>query len=316
MNFPTHISSSSANDQEKIRTRGPSTSSIETNYHDSPESMFSSPWNRQPSTIFTAPFSDESPITPCLRPVSFQAPAQQPLPSQVPAQQQISLEVPAQQQVLAQQQVPAQRISHSSSLTWLSERTREYDRYLVTHGSLKRKYRNAANVPWTFNEWISHRQAMIEADLKSHERRIAFEKKRIEGAPATHAITPAFGGKVFNDGRSGVLALESIWTPVPAAALAERYGGTVWPTKEESVFEGDDRMKTNFGRCLPIVRDWTPEVRAVNFKLIPALPTHDFDQVSKPPTMEDVYAPIDEIDEEMVPTLLNKDVLDALDDDV
>lgn len=41
---------------------------------------------------------------------------------------------------------------------------------------------------------------------------------------------------------------------------------------------------------------------------------YPLDKVQCIPTMEDVYAPVDEIDEEFIPDLLNTDVLEALEE--
>jgi hypothetical protein len=43
------------------------------------------------------------------------------------------------------------------------------------------------------------------------------------------------------------------------------------------------------------------------------LPAFEFDEVRKIPTLEDILLPVDEIDEDKVPQLLNAEILDAID---
>lgn len=151
-----------------------------------------------------------------------------------------------------------------------------------------------------------------------------------------HKITPLlppFGGKAFNDNCSAVMAQETIWCP-ESPARKDRWGARQWPGKKEMVYEGDERAYSengNFRRFLPLVRDWKPfllqdgnddgtgNVQATTssaaFEKVPRLCAFEFDRLWRPPTMEDMMTPTEEIFFEDGARLLIQEVLEALDDD-
>jgi hypothetical protein len=76
-------------------------------------------------------------------------------------------------------------------------------------------------------------------------------------------------------------------------------------------WEGDDRAKTKVGRFLPLPREEGPPGLA--WSQMQVVEQYPLDQVARIPTMEDIYLPVDEIDDEVKYDLINKDLEDAID---
>ncbi|KAF2732047.1 hypothetical protein EJ04DRAFT_514173 [Polyplosphaeria fusca] len=75
-------------------------------------------------------------------------------------------------------------------------------------------------------------------------------------------------------------------------------------------WEGDDRAKTGVGRFPPIPR----EVGApgIQWNQLQAVEQYELDKTCLVPDMEDIYLPVDEIDDEVKYDLINKDLEDAI----
>jgi hypothetical protein len=83
-----------------------------------------------------------------------------------------------------------------------------------------------------------------------------------------------------------------------------------WPCLAELKWEGDDRAKTGVGRFPPLPREQGPI--GLPWNQLQAVEPYPLDQIARIPTMEDVYLPVDEIDDEVKYDLLNKDLEDAM----
>jgi hypothetical protein len=178
-------------------------------------------------------------------------------------------------------------------------------------------------VPRTFEAYMAHRSEMVLA-----ERQAALE--RAKRAQAMEGLTiakimPAFGGKKFGSpdnrlqnpsNRGAVLAMETIWCPDPDVSWQAR---APWPSYSEARWEGDSRVATESGRFLR----WHPLPRLPvgwpgwkqDYKENPMVEIYPFDRVWAVPTMEDLYLPVDEVeDSKVVASLLNKNLLDRVED--
>lgn len=174
-------------------------------------------------------------------------------------------------------------------------------------------------VPHNFNEWLEHRKGCA-MDRKRREERKLEEKQAASRrdprlpppGPRVKIVPFAMGGKVFNDGRSMVLAMPTIWnhwyTPT------EEHPQALWPCAEEMKWEGDERKTSKFRRFPALPR--YPGNETVAFKHRYILPMLPFDEVWKLPTAESVAAatettPAEEMQE--MEELLGKGLLDAID---
>ncbi len=205
-------------------------------------------------------------------------------------------------------------MSHTSSKTWLSDESKERDRFLPIWNALRRTYQPKALVPWEFAEWLRHREAVTRAERKQLSRHLEKhdEKARLERLNVP-PLQKAFGGKVFKGNRSAILAQETMWCQ--EWYVPERWGGTLWPGVQERRFEGEQRASSGYSRYPCLVRDWQHGNTSLHFECVKLLSWFDLDKVRTIPSLEDVYLPVDEISEDAIPELLNKDLLAALEND-
>jgi hypothetical protein len=195
-------------------------------------------------------------------------------------------------------------------------------------------------VPRNFHDYMVHVNEMNEAKKRFLERKNKANKNEDYKQPQNGEyspesipdeipkINPAFGGKKFGvqnpwsknpSNRGTVLAMETIWCPNPDVFWQP---SAPWPSSAEMKWEGDSRVATEHGRFLrwhPVPRvpekwagydcpGWKPDYK--ERAMVEILP---FDQVWPVPTLEDVLLPVDEIeDPEIIASLLNKDLLDAI----
>lgn len=122
-------------------------------------------------------------------------------------------------------------------------------------------------------------------------------------------INPAYHSNPAN--RSAVLSQQTIWcvnNDVPWREAAS------WPTMQEMKWEGIQRVSTEngkYGRFLALPR--VPAAPEISWQTLPLTKFYPFDEVWRIPNEEDVFAPTEDIPEELESTLLNKDILDAVD---
>jgi hypothetical protein len=118
--------------------------------------------------------------------------------------------------------------------------------------------------------------------------------------------------------RSPVLFELSIWTRGGPFRCVPWRPVVDWPGSMEMAWEGDQRVASENGRYgrFPGLPRIYSDNEGVVFHNRPYVRPWDFDQVWHVPQMDDIIAPIDEIEEEVIPALLNQELLDAIDDDV
>ncbi|KAI9847386.1 MAG: hypothetical protein M1837_002575 [Sclerophora amabilis] len=173
----------------------------------------------------------------------------------------------------------AQQASHTFSVTWVSQRVVEKERY---QGALKNLSRIApqSNVAqWAFPQWLEHRLAQLNAEKEALQRKVNTVQGMEELMPV---VVTALGGKTFVESRGAVLSRETIWCKWPDD---EKDKGAPWPSKEEWKWEGDDRAKTGVQRFPPIPRK--PGNETVVWHMREAVAAKEFDQVRMIPTIAD-----------------------------
>ena len=192
--------------------------------------------------------------------------------------------------------VPAVQVSHTNSRVWVHPRMEEMDRWLQVEANLKAMEfipRARDIVPHTFNEWVAHRRGRLQDAQVEESKRLAdiqtSSRRRHSGLPPLGPrvrVGPAFGGKRFNDGRSAVLALPTVFSPWNAPTPERPQA--LWPCKEEMQEEGDERHTSGFGRFLGLPR--VPGNETVTWKQKQVLRASVFDEVWKLPTTASVAA--------------------------
>lgn len=195
----------------------------------------------------------------------------------------------------------------------------ENEKWLQIHENLKRMELNQRSpcVPHTFNEWMAHRRGIVEDCKADQARKLADLRASSvnylrERGSRRIKIGHAFGGKRFNDGRSAVLAMPTIWCSW-YQPMEERPQAP-WPCPEEMKEEGDERKTSGFRRFPGLPR--LPGNETVVWKqkaLLHALP---FDEMWKLPTAESVAAAAFRDPEENIERmeeLIGRVLLDAID---
>lgn len=158
--------------------------------------------------------------------------------------------------------------SHTASITWKSAWLKEKEEYERVRHRVRyyapalfkadpRPDLDPAEVfPQNASEWIEHKKAklaLMEAEKRKDIENMKAQITAMEKIPAAQRkIMPAFGGKVFKDGLSPVLALPTIWS---ANYDGRGHGIANWPSRGEMQWNGDSRQnifaKTKCGRFLP-----------------------------------------------------------------
>ncbi|OCL13500.1 hypothetical protein AOQ84DRAFT_414748 [Glonium stellatum] len=196
-------------------------------------------------------------------------------------------------------------MSHTYSLSWASPETKESEKFQVCINAMRRMFPRSEVAQMDMPAWLEHRQVIVQARGRQLGRIVAIkEDQRKRGSPAI--ITP-LKGKSFEDNRSTVLCQKTIW----CSKWDLKADKAPWPSLTELKWEGDDRAKTSVGRFLPLPRE--PGNATVAWHHLRMIEAFELDDVRKIPTLEDILLPVDEIDDEIVPHLLNIEILDALD---
>ncbi|KAF2804101.1 uncharacterized protein BDZ99DRAFT_343968, partial [Mytilinidion resinicola] len=193
-------------------------------------------------------------------------------------------------------------MAYYSKKAWMSPEARENEKYHVVMNSMRRLFPKSEVAKMDKTKWLAHRQAVVEAHTKQLERAVKI-KEEVLSKGGQQPIPNRLKEKEFPENHGVVLCEKTIWCP--KWQLKEEVAP--WPTLPEMKWEGDDRAKTTVGRFLPLPRE--PGSAAVAWHNLRVLPAWPFDDVRKIPTLEDILLPVDEIDEDIVPDLLNSDLL-------
>lgn len=156
----------------------------------------------------------------------------------------------------------------------------------------------------------SERAEVAKRRAAEHERWIEVRKQKVAMDSNAYHHGTAFHLRLLVGVRGSVLLQGTIWRPrvtpkrsphqvflqgekqirpSPADDIA------AWPSHAEASYEGQERQNTrtdpNFGRCLPLVRDWKYQYTepmapaplspfGKPWEVVPALPPYDFDRLS------------------------------------
>lgn len=206
--------------------------------------------------------------------------------------------------------------NHRHARPQMSEEARVAQEFLVIRNSMKRMFKHAHVAKWKIADYMAHRQA-VEA---SNAKKLAGQAQKQEGdvslrvrsiPPATQEIMRRqgiFGNFDQTGNYSRILGEQTIWCQDWQNGKDEI---APWPCMAEMRWEGDDRAKTGVGRFPPLPREQGPV--GISWSQLQVVEQYPLDQIARIPTMEDVYLPVDKIDDEVKYNLLNKDLEDAMD---
>lgn len=200
--------------------------------------------------------------------------------------------------------------------TWMSDEAWAGQEFLIVRNSIKRQFKNAEVAKWKVADYIAHREAMMASAAKKLAQQA--QSKEDEAVLRVPPISPqqqdmmrrcGLHGNFDQVGNYGrALGEKTIWCEDWQNGKDEI---APWPCLAELKWEGDDRAKTGVGRFPPLPREQGPV--GLPWNQLQAVEQYPIDQIARIPTMEDVYLPVDEIDEEVKYDLLNKDLEDAMD---
>ncbi|KAF2866087.1 hypothetical protein BDV95DRAFT_505456, partial [Massariosphaeria phaeospora] len=207
--------------------------------------------------------------------------------------------------------------SYRNSRTWVSPDQQHMSEFLVVRNAMRRLFKNSDVAKWKYSDYIAHKEAMLASEkanldriLKAKEGAVALQHVTMHsGHLATlNAFLPDPKNITMEGNSSRVLGMKTIWCPEWENGKDEI---SPWPTFAEFKWEGDDRAKTGVGRFPPLPRELgPPEIPWGQLQVVEQYP---LDQVAKIPDMEDVYLPVDEIDDDVKYDLITHDLEDAMD---
>lgn len=201
-------------------------------------------------------------------------------------------------------------MTYTYSKTWVAPEMAEKERYAIVKANLERMnlVPRSPFLPRTLAQWIEHRvewSAMVAAKER-RKLRLMKENYEDENGKPRPKIFPAFGGKRFNDNRSAVLALPTIWCPW--AESTYEHPRAPWPSQEEMKEEGDERNSSIFRRFPALPR--VPGNETVVYKQKNLIVSYPMDKVWELPTLE---AEIPPEDDERMEELLGIEMMKLLD---
>lgn len=238
--------------------------------------------------------------------------------------------------------------AYTHSKVWTSFEQQQMDKWRTIQPKLMRMYPVERNpqkicpfIPRDHAQYLEHITDMNVAEQAALTRKMEqFEEEKRLGFPELHGVK-AFAGKKFGSMEDGedrppevddfrktaefrysqnpptrgyVLAERTIWCAAPSVPWRQQ---PAWPCKSEMEWEGDQRVATEngrFGRYPPLPRV-DPNNDSVVWHLKPRLRPYPFDEPWLVPTMEDVYLPVDPIDDpEIIAMLLPSDLFPEIDD--
>lgn len=208
--------------------------------------------------------------------------------------------------------------AYRTSRTWVSPDAQHMQEFQVVRNAMRRLFKHSEVAKWKYQDYIAHREAML-ASQKAQLSRTVQQKEQERELNAPHMDNKAMSSLVKllpgnqnltmqgNVGR--VLGQKTIWCPDWMHGKEEI---APWPTFAEMKWEGDDRAKTGVGRYLPLPRE--PGAPGIPWNQLQVVEQYPMDQVQLIPTMEDIYLPVDEIEDEDKWQFLDKALEDAMDE--
>lgn len=167
--------------------------------------------------------------------------------------------------------------SHTASKTWVSPQAKEREAFAKFRANCVHIAPHSPFVPATWSEWVEHRIWAKEDAQKKAARRLAAKRAHIS---AGAELMQPFGGRTFDDFRSPVLGLESIWLPANSRVSPPGRAHAPWPTIDELKYEGAYRSISGYCRFLPLPR--VPGNETAHWKRRSPLTPFPFDRVGAP----------------------------------
>jgi hypothetical protein len=189
---------------------------------------------------------------------------------------------------------------------WVSSETQSYQEFIVIRNSMRRLFKHSDVAQMKFPDYVAHKEAMQAANQKQMDIKAKAKEEALGWNIPPIDIAPSPKGPQGN--RGPVLDEPTIWCP---NWLEGKDEVAPWPTVSEMKWEGDDRAKTGVGRYLPIPREIGAP--SIHWNQLGAVEQYQLDKVHQVPTMEDVYLPVDEIDDSVKHELLPLGLEEAID---
>ncbi|KAF1977833.1 hypothetical protein BU23DRAFT_564697 [Bimuria novae-zelandiae CBS 107.79] len=206
-----------------------------------------------------------------------------------------------------------------SSRTWVSPEAQHQQEFLMIRNAMRRLFKNSEVAKWKLADYTAHKEAILAAQkaaldralqqktLEQHLDPIDFDTRKVG---SIRKLIPG-ASMVMTGNTSRVLGMKTIWCLDWENGKDEI---APWPSLTEMKWEGDDRAKTNCGRFLPLPRE--QGAANIQWHQLHVVEQYVLDRVQCIPTMEDIYAPIEEIEEDKIPEFLNQGLLEALDESI
>lgn len=166
--------------------------------------------------------------------------------------------------------------SHTASKTWISDEAKEREAFSRFRANLLHIAPHSPFVPRTWIEWLKQRLWLKEETHRRELHRLKIWE--VERAQPRQPVHQALAGQEFEDTRSSVLAMESIW--LPSLRFQIRRPTAPWPTIDELKYEGMYRNISGFCRFHPLPR--VPGNKTAHWRNRPPLRAFPFDQVGSP----------------------------------
>jgi hypothetical protein len=218
---------------------------------------------------------------------------------------------------LSHASTPYHRGGFRNSRTWMSPDTKHLQDFIIIRNAMRRLFKQSDVSKWRLADYIAHREAVIASDKARLDRKLkAYEEeqqRQLARSPEDEEYTQAVAHVItqclhFDENRSLVLGEKTIWCRDWQNGKEEI---APWPTFAEMKWEGDDRAKTGVGRFLPLPREMGAP--GITWSQLQVIEQYPLDQVAQIPTMEDIYLPVDEIDDEVKYSLITRELEEAMD---
>ncbi|KAF2689734.1 hypothetical protein K458DRAFT_276016, partial [Lentithecium fluviatile CBS 122367] len=205
-----------------------------------------------------------------------------------------------------------------NSRTWVSPDTQHMQEFMIIRNAMRRLFKHSEVAKWRISDYIAHREAMIASKKNLLAKSVSQKEQELElcipqidakAFGTLDSLLPGEHNLTMEGNNSRVLGLKTIWCIDWMNGKEEI---APWPTMAEMKWEGDDRAKTGVGRFPPIPR----EVGApgISWNQLQAVEIYKLDQVWKIPEMDDIFLPVDEIEDDVKRNLINSDLEVAMDE--
>jgi hypothetical protein len=184
---------------------------------------------------------------------------------------------------------------------------------------MRRLFKYSDVAKWKYQDYIAHLEATTKAKQNLARRKLAAleeeRRARILQEQTPHSETEYLqtvrrsvdSGLHYEGSLAAVLGVKTIWCMNWMEGKEEV---APWPSFAELKWEGDDRAKTSVGRFLPLPREMGAP--GITWAQLQVVEQYELDQVARIPDMEDVYLPVDEIDDEVKYDLITRDLEEAM----